>query len=148
MKISGQLSAKRDGGGSLRRGSLVVERLVDLVGIEPTTSSMLWSNNDSRRLILKQLATGRLAKNGYIGRHFRLISGQIFNVRNRATWAGVHQLAFSNHGSFLFNLIDWRLQRVESEEFRLRAPGSEPSSALARASHAANDTRYPRDPSP
>jgi hypothetical protein len=42
-------------------------------------------------LILKQLATGTLVKNRYIGRYFRPISGQIFNVQNsRAAWAGVH----------------------------------------------------------
>jgi hypothetical protein len=53
------------------------ERLVDLVGIEPTTSSMPWKNHSSRRLILKQLTTGELVKNGYIGRYFRPISGKI-----------------------------------------------------------------------
>jgi len=52
---------------------------------------MPWSKNGNRRLILKQLATGILVKNEYIGRCFRPISGQIFNVRNnRAAWAGVH----------------------------------------------------------
>jgi hypothetical protein len=55
-----------------------LERLVDLVGIEPTISSMPWNSNGSRRLILKWLATGRLVKIGYIGRYFRPISGQKF----------------------------------------------------------------------
>src|SRR6266852_5490870 len=32
--------------------------MVDLVGIEPTTSSMPWKKHTSRRLILKRLATG------------------------------------------------------------------------------------------
>jgi hypothetical protein len=53
--------------------------MVDLVGIEPTTSSMPWKKHSTRRLILKQLTTGGLAKNGYIGRYFRPISGQAIN---------------------------------------------------------------------
>jgi hypothetical protein len=53
---------------------------------------MPWKKHTSRRLILKQLTTGELVKNGYIGRYFRPISGQIFNVQNsRAAWAGVQQ---------------------------------------------------------
>jgi hypothetical protein len=64
---------------------------VDLVGIEPSTSSMPWKKHSSRRLILNELATGRLVKNRYIGRYFRPTSGQIFNLQNsRAAWAGVH----------------------------------------------------------
>jgi hypothetical protein len=55
-----------------------LERLVDLVGIEPTTSSMPWNDNGGRRLTLKWLATGTLVKTGYIGRYFRPISGQKF----------------------------------------------------------------------
>src|SRR5579864_7223364 len=45
--------------------------MVDLVGIEPTTSSMPWKRNSSRRLIIKQLATGALVTNRYIRRYFR-----------------------------------------------------------------------------
>jgi len=37
---------------------------VDLVGIEPTTSSMPWKKHTSRRLIVKQLTTGELVKTG------------------------------------------------------------------------------------
>jgi len=55
------------------------------------TDDVPWSVNGSRRLILKQLATGILVNNGYIGRYFRPISGQIFIVHNsRAAWWGVH----------------------------------------------------------
>jgi hypothetical protein len=36
----------------------VVEKLVDLVGIEPTTSSMPWKLRTCRPLILKELMTG------------------------------------------------------------------------------------------
>jgi hypothetical protein len=61
---------------------------VDLVGIEPTTSSMPWKKHGSRRLILKELATGTLVKNGYIGRYFRPISGQIFHGKNIAELHG------------------------------------------------------------
>ena len=75
-----------------------LKRLVDLVGIEPTTSSMPWKKHSSRRLIPKRLVTGGLVENGYIGRYFRPISGQIFNVQNsRAAWAGVHAARTTTH---------------------------------------------------
>jgi hypothetical protein len=74
-----------------------LKKLVDLVGIEPTTSSMLWKKHSGRRLILKQLAAGRLVKNRYIGQYFQPISGQIFNVQNsRAAWAGASRSAHDN----------------------------------------------------
>jgi hypothetical protein len=38
---------------------------VDLVGIEPTTSSMPWNPSSSRSLILKKLNAGQGAKNRY-----------------------------------------------------------------------------------
>jgi hypothetical protein len=37
--------------------------LVDLVGIEPTTSSMPWKQGSSRALIFKGLTTGGVGKN-------------------------------------------------------------------------------------
>jgi hypothetical protein len=78
----------------VRKAFCAIEHLVDLVGIEPTTSSMPWKKHSSRRLILKLLTTGRLVKNGYIGRYFRPISGQKFDAQNsRAAWAGVQQQA-------------------------------------------------------
>ena len=52
--------------------------LVDLVGIEPTTSSTPWSRKGSGRFVFKWLATGILAGNEYISRYFRPISGQNF----------------------------------------------------------------------
>jgi hypothetical protein len=66
---------------------------VDLVGIEPTTSSMPWRRKSSRRFVFKQLATGTSGRNGVFG----AISGQFpaknFNRQNsRAAWAGVQQL--------------------------------------------------------
>ncbi len=39
-------------------------KLVDLVGIEPTTSSMPWKHQGSRPLILKQLMAGQAGKTG------------------------------------------------------------------------------------
>jgi hypothetical protein len=67
--------------------------LVDLVGIEPTTSSMPCTENSSGRLVFKQLATGTWGRNGVFG----AVSGQFpaknFNTQNsRAAWAGVQQL--------------------------------------------------------
>ncbi len=53
--------------------------MVDLVGIEPTTSSMPCKMHSSRRLVFKDLATGVLAGKRYIRRYFRPISGQIVN---------------------------------------------------------------------
>jgi len=38
--------------------------MVDLVGIEPTTSSMPWNDHRSRPLILKELLTGLVGKAG------------------------------------------------------------------------------------
>jgi len=38
--------------------------MVDLVGIEPTTSSMPWKYHGSRPLILKELTTGQAGKTG------------------------------------------------------------------------------------
>src|SRR5215475_11496816 len=49
---------------------------------------MPWKKNSSRRLILQQLTTGRLVKNGYIGRYFRPISGQNFNIQNKRAAMG------------------------------------------------------------
>jgi len=54
-----------------------LEGLVDLVGIEPTTSSMPWNHIGSRRLILRQLTTEHWSKTGMSGD----ISGQ-FPARN------------------------------------------------------------------
>src|SRR5437763_679366 len=63
-------------------------KMVDLVGIEPTTSSMPWKKNSSRRLILKQLTSGTLVRNRYIRRYFRPISGQILNIKTGAAVGG------------------------------------------------------------
>ena len=46
---------------------------MDLVGIEPTTSSMPWKRKNSRSIVFKQLSTGRLGGNRYIRRYFRPI---------------------------------------------------------------------------
>jgi hypothetical protein len=54
--------------------------MVDLVGIEPTTSSMPWKRKSSRGFVFKWLATGMLAGNRYIRRYFRPISGQIIQL--------------------------------------------------------------------
>ena len=49
---------------------------------------MPWKKNGSRRLILKELTAGKLVKNGYIGRYFRPISGQISKCTNIAELHG------------------------------------------------------------
>jgi len=41
--------------------------MVDLVGIEPTTSSMPWNYQGCRSLILKQLMAGQAGKTGING---------------------------------------------------------------------------------
>jgi hypothetical protein len=41
----------------------VVENLVDLVGIEPTTSSMPWNDENRNLLTAKALIVGRVGKN-------------------------------------------------------------------------------------
>jgi len=41
--------------------------LVDLVGIEPTTSSMPWKQKNRRSLTVKDLKTGRVGRTGAIG---------------------------------------------------------------------------------
>ena len=55
---------------------------MDLVGIEPTTSSMPWRRPCSRYLVFKHLATGTSGRNGRIRRYFRPISGQISTLKN------------------------------------------------------------------
>jgi len=46
----------------------VIERLVDLVGIEPTTSSMPWKYRKRKLLTLKGKKVGEPGKTGKIGR--------------------------------------------------------------------------------
>ena len=74
----------RSGWGNRRK------EMVDLVGLEPTTSSMPCCSRGSRTLVFKNLRTGILGGNGMFG----AISGQFpakeFNERRRAAWAGVH----------------------------------------------------------
>jgi hypothetical protein len=41
----------------------VIENLVDLVGIEPTTSSMPWNDENRNLLTAKALIVGRVGKN-------------------------------------------------------------------------------------
>jgi hypothetical protein len=49
----------------LKSGCLqVVENMVDLVGIEPTTSSMPWNSQNRILLTAKTLIVGRVGKNG------------------------------------------------------------------------------------
>jgi hypothetical protein len=86
--------------GRLTRGDVaqMIEGLVDLVGIEPTTSSMPWSRKGRRRFVFKWLATGGLAGKRYIRRYFRPISGQKLATIKRAAWAGVH--AFRTASNF------------------------------------------------
>ena len=45
-------------------GSHKLLKMVDLVGIEPTTSSMPWNRQGGRPLILKQLMAGQTGKTG------------------------------------------------------------------------------------
>src|SRR6202007_55252 len=79
-------------------GSLLrVRELVDLVGIEPTTSSMPCRENRSRGLVFKQLATGTSGRKRQIRRCFRPISGQEFQ---HATAAELHGRGFSSCREF------------------------------------------------
>jgi len=41
--------------------------LVDLIGIEPMTSSMPWNLQNAKLLTVKQLVTGKTGKTGLIG---------------------------------------------------------------------------------
>ena len=67
----------------------IKKKLVDLVGIEPTTSSMPCCSRGSRSLVFKDLQTGTSGRNGVFG----ALSGQFpaknSNERRRAAWAGV-----------------------------------------------------------
>jgi hypothetical protein len=71
--------------------------MVDLVGIEPTTSSIPCSFKGGRRLVFKQLATGISGRNGVSGAISGQFPAQIFNLQNRrAAWAGVLVARFSS----------------------------------------------------
>ncbi len=80
---------------------------MDLVGIEPTTSSMPWKKHTSRRLILKRLATGRLDKNRYIGRYFRPNSGQKFQQCETAELHGRGVMQVPNTKIQKFKCVIW-----------------------------------------
>ena len=47
---------------------LLRELLVDLIGIEPMTSSMPWKTEKAKLLTAKELETGGTGKTGPIGR--------------------------------------------------------------------------------
>ena len=75
-------------GAKLERGICKWSKeMVDLVGIEPTTSSMPCKKHSSRRLVFKQLATGTSGRNGVFG----AISGQFpANVVQQKPESGLH----------------------------------------------------------